>query len=122
MPDQPLRPTPKPTKIITPIRPTLESIITAHLQAILTFTSTQPNAEPLWASIRSTASDYLMGLFRNGTLKGDKPEQAYFVKCGRDTMTQLDIDSGHVNILVGFAPVAPAEFINIRLSLSAAPQ
>ena len=121
MPDSPLRPFPQPTKIITPIRPTLESIITAHLQSILTFTTTQPNAEPLWASIRSTVADYLFGLFRNGTLKGDKPEQAYFVECGRDTMTQLDIDNGRVNILVGFAPVAPAEFTDIRLSLPTAP-
>jgi phage tail sheath protein FI len=119
VPDSPI---PQPTKIIPPIRPTLESIITAHLQAALAFTSTQPNAEPLWANVRSTAANYLMGLFRKGTLKGDKPDQAYFVKCGLDTMTQLDIDNGRVIVLVGFAPIAPAEFTNIRLSLPAARQ
>jgi uncharacterized protein len=122
VPDSPI---PQPTKIITPINPIcsdLERIITAHLKAILNFTTTQPNAEPLWASIRSTASNYLFEGYIDEVLQGDKPEQAYFVKCGLDTMTQLDIDSGRVIVLVGFAPIAPAEFVNIRISLPAAPQ
>ncbi len=120
MPDQPLRPVPQPTKIVTPIhpvRPTLESIITAHLRAALTFTTSQPNAEPLWASIRSTATNYLMGLFLDGTLQGAKPEQAFFVRCDRTTTTQNDIDNNRVNLLVGFASIKPAEFTDIRLTL-----
>jgi hypothetical protein len=124
VPNQPLRPVPQPTKIITPInpiRPTLESIITTHLQNILTFTTTQPNAEPLWASIRSSAGDYLFELWRDSTLKGDKPDQAFFVRCDRTTTTQLDIDNNRVILLVGFAPIAPAEFTNIRLPLPTAP-
>ena len=125
MPNSPLRPISQPTRVITPItpiKPTLESIITAHLQAILTFTTSHPNAEPLWASIRSTAADYLMELFLEGTFKGDKPDQAFFVRCDRTTTTQLDIDNPRVNLLVGFAPIKPAEFTNIRLTLPTAPQ
>ena len=75
----------------------------------------EPNDEPLWTKIRTTISKFMFSLFRNGALQGSKPEQAYFVKCDRETMTQNDINNGVCNILVGFAPIKPAEFVIIRI-------
>jgi uncharacterized protein len=75
----------------------------------------EPNDEPLWANIRLTIETFLHTLFRQGAFQGSSPRQAYFVKCGRDTITQADIDAGIVNILVGFAPLKPAEFVVISI-------
>jgi phage tail sheath protein FI len=58
----------------------------------------------------------MRNLFRQGAFQGATPQQAYFVKCDSDTTTQTDIDNGVVNILVGFAPLKPAEFIVIKIS------
>jgi phage tail sheath protein FI len=55
------------------------------------------------------------GLFRQGAFQGQTPRQAYFVKCDGETTTQADIDLGIVNILVGFAPLKPAEFVVLKL-------
>ena len=63
-----------------------------------------------------------MTLFLNGALKGSKPEEAYFVRCDRTTMTQNDIDNGRIIVVVGFAPVQPAEFVVIRIALMTATQ
>jgi phage tail sheath protein FI len=75
----------------------------------------EPNDEPLWASIRLNVGAFMNGLFRQGAFQGGSPRDAYFVKCDKDTTTQADIDKGVVNILVGFAPLKPAEFVVIRL-------
>jgi phage tail sheath protein FI len=75
----------------------------------------EPNDEPLWASIRRSVEAFLLSLFRQGAFAGRTPHEAYFVTCGPDTMTQDDIDSGVVNILVGFAPLRPAEFVTFRI-------
>jgi len=57
----------------------------------------------------------LFQLFRQGMFPAQKPEQAYFVRCGRDTMTQADIDAGRVILMIGIALLKPAEFIMIRI-------
>jgi phage tail sheath protein FI len=75
----------------------------------------EPNAEPLWAEIRLSIGSFMQDLFRNGAFAGQTPNRAYFVKCDRTTMTQEDIDQGIVNIVVGFAPVEPAEFVIITI-------
>ena len=54
-------------------------------------------------------------LFRQGAFQGQSPREAYFVRCDKDTTTQNDIDRGIVNVLVGFAPLKPAEFVVIKL-------
>ena len=54
-------------------------------------------------------------LFRQGAFQGKTPQQAYFVKCDGETTTQDDINRGIVNILVGFAPLRPAEFVVIHI-------
>jgi phage tail sheath protein FI len=77
----------------------------------------EPNAEPLWARVRRTISNFLTVVWRNGALEGTKKEEAFFVKCDRTTMTQTDIDSGRLIVVIGVAPVKPAEFVIIRIGL-----
>jgi phage tail sheath protein FI len=75
----------------------------------------EPNDEPLWAQIRLNVGSFMQGLFRQGAFQGGTPREAYFVKCDKETTTEADIDRGIVNILVGFAPLKPAEFVVIRI-------
>ena len=75
----------------------------------------EPNDEPLWAQIRLNIGAFLQTLFRQGAFQGASPREAYFVKCDRETTTQNDIDRGVVNIVVGFAPLKPAEFVVIKI-------
>jgi phage tail sheath protein FI len=75
----------------------------------------EPNDEPLWAQIRLNIGAFMQGLFRQGAFQGVTPKEAYFVKCDKETTTQNDIDRGIVNIVVGFAPLKPAEFVIIKL-------
>jgi len=75
----------------------------------------EPNDEPLWAQIRLNVGAFMQNLFRQGAFQGTTPREAYLVKCDSETTTQNDINLGVVNILVGFAPLKPAEFVIIRL-------
>lgn len=75
----------------------------------------EPNGEALWANVRRTISDFLLNEWQNGALLGDKPEQAYFVRCDRTTMTQNDLDNGRLVCLIGVAPLRPAEFVIFRI-------
>jgi uncharacterized protein len=75
----------------------------------------EPNGERLWASIRQTVADYLYTEWRNGALLGSTIEQAFFVQCGRNTMTQNDLDNGRLVCLIGVALVRPAEFVIFRI-------
>lgn len=75
----------------------------------------EPNDEPLWAQIRLNFGAFMHGLFRQGAFQGTTPRDAYFVKCDKETTTQNDINNGIVNILVGFAPLKPAEFVVIKI-------
>ena len=77
----------------------------------------EPNAEPLWARVRRSITNFLTVVWRNGALEGTKPEQAFFVKCDRTTMTQTDIDNGRLICEIGVAPVKPAEFVIVRIGL-----
>ena len=75
----------------------------------------EPNDEPLWSQIRLNVGAFMQTLFRQGAFQGSSPKEAYFVKCSSETTTQTDIDSGIVNIIVGFAPLKPAEFVVIQI-------
>jgi phage tail sheath protein FI len=75
----------------------------------------EPNDEPLWAQIRLNVGAFMQNLFRQGAFQGKTPREAYFVKCDKETTTQNDINLGIVNILVGFAPLKPAEFVIIKV-------
>jgi len=75
----------------------------------------EPNDEPLWAQIRLNFGAFMHNLFRQGAFQGTTPKQAYLVKCDSETTTQNDINQGIVNIVVGFAPLKPAEFVIIKI-------
>ncbi|MGA2016142.1 MAG: phage tail sheath C-terminal domain-containing protein [Opitutaceae bacterium] len=75
----------------------------------------EPNDEPLWGQIRLNVGSFLQGLFLQGAFQGTSPQQAYFVKCDSENNPQSSIDQGIVNILVGFAPLYPAEFVVIQI-------
>nr|WP_294510104.1 phage tail sheath C-terminal domain-containing protein [uncultured Rhodopila sp.] len=75
----------------------------------------EPNAEPLWAQIRLDVGAFMQTLFVQGAFQGTTPSQAYFVNCDSTTTTQTDIENGIVNIVVGFAPLYPAEFVIISI-------
>jgi phage tail sheath protein FI len=76
----------------------------------------EPNDNPLWGALRSNIGAFMNGLFRAGAFQGATAKEAYFVRCGLgDTMTQADIDRGQVIVVVGFAPLKPAEFVIVRI-------
>lgn len=76
----------------------------------------EPNDHRLWSSLRVNIDSFMNGLFRSGAFQGQKASDAYFVRCGLgDTMTQGDVDRGQVIVVVGFAPLKPAEFVIVRI-------
>jgi len=81
----------------------------------------EPNNEPLWAQIRQSVESLMQALFRKGAFQGIRPQDAYFVKCGRETITVAEQAASHVNIVVGFAPLKPAEFIILTVKQKARP-
>lgn len=75
----------------------------------------EPNDEPLWSQIRLNVGSFMQTLFRQGAFQGKSPREAYLVKCDRETTTQDDINRGVVNVVVGFAPLKPAEFVFLKI-------
>jgi phage tail sheath protein FI len=94
----------------------LESSLSRGLQ----WTVFEPNGEPLWAQIRLTVDNFMFDLFRKGAFQGTTTDAAYFVRCDATTMTQDDIEKGIVVVVVGFAPLKPAEFVVFRLRFAVA--
>ena len=95
----------------------LECFVTAGLVQFDGFKNlmTEPNGPPLWAEVRLTITSFLETEYRAGSLLGSRPEEAYFVKCDRSTMTQNDLDEGLLVCLVGVAALRPAEFVVFRI-------
>jgi phage tail sheath protein FI len=75
----------------------------------------EPNGEELWTSVRMAITDFLLAQWEAGKLAGQTPDQAFFVRCDRTTMTQDDLDTGRLVCLVGVAPLRPAEFVTFRI-------
>jgi hypothetical protein len=75
----------------------------------------EPNDEPLWAQIRLNVGAFMHDLFRQGAFQGQSPADAYLVKVDKETTTQSDVNRGIVNIVVGFAPLKPAEFVILKI-------
>ena len=98
----------------------LATMITQSIERGTRWVIFEPNDEPLWAAVRRDVGAFLHTMWRDGTLQGAKEEEAYFVRCGRDTMTQADIDAGRVIVAIGIAPLRPAEFSIARITQSAA--
>lgn len=80
----------------------------------------EPNDEPLWARLRGSVQNFLTTLWHQGAMMGMKPDEAFFVRCDRSTMTAADIAEGRVQLHIGLAPLKPAEFVVIRLTLQTA--
>ena len=75
----------------------------------------EPNDETTWSQIRLEAGSFLAGLFAQGAFSGDSPDQAFLVRCDATTTTLADIERGILNLIVGVAPVKPAEFVIIQI-------
>lgn len=80
----------------------------------------EPNDEPLWTRLQAAVQDFLFALWRQGAMMGMKPEEAFFVRCDRSTMTPADITAGRVQLFIGLAALKPAEFVVVQLTLQAA--
>lgn len=76
----------------------------------------EPNDEVLWVRVQRTIEVFLTNLWRQGSLAGTSPEEAFFVNIGRSTMSQDDIDNGRLICVIGVAPVKPAEFVIFRIT------
>ena len=76
----------------------------------------EPNDGPLWDALRLSIGGFMLDLFRQHAFQGATPQEAFFVKCDRDTTSETDQQNGIVNVLVGFAPLKPAEFVVVKLS------
>ena len=89
--------------------------IRAELARDLAWAARAPAGEPTWARVRQEAGAVLTALWRAGELVGGRPEEAFFVRCDRTTMTQDDLDNGRLVVLIGVAVARPAEFVIIRI-------
>jgi phage tail sheath protein FI len=75
----------------------------------------EQNDPTTWARVVRSVSDFLTGLWMQDMLMGATKDQAFFVRCDNTTMTQADIENGRLIVLVGVAPVYPAEFVIFRI-------
>lgn len=89
--------------------------IGASLERGLQWATFEPNDEPLWARLRVAVEAFLHELFRRGAFAGQRADEAFFVKCDTETTSQADVTGGFVNVLVGFAPLKPAEFVILHI-------
>ena len=89
--------------------------LTKSIEAGLGWAVFEPNNEPLWAAVRGQVGSFLSGLFRAGAFPGATEDECWFVRCGAQTMTGADIAAGRLVVLVGFAPLQPAEFVLLRI-------
>ncbi len=78
----------------------------------------EPGGEPLWSRVRLSVETFLGSLFRQGAFAGRADSESFFVRCGRDTMTEVDLESGRLWVEVGFAPLRPAEFVVLRIAIA----
>jgi len=91
------------------------SYILRSLGEALRWAVHKPNGEQLWSQLRVNVTAFMHGLFRQGAFKGVSSRDAYFVLCDASTTSADDINNGVVNIVIGFAPLKPAEFVVISL-------
>lgn len=93
----------------------IEESVVSSLQ----WTTFEPNNQALWAQIETSVSAIMHTLFTQGAFQGTTPQQAYFVKCDSSTTTPADMANGVVNIVIGFAPIRPAEFVILTIRQTA---
>ncbi|ODT86461.1 phage tail sheath subtilisin-like domain-containing protein [Phenylobacterium sp. SCN 70-31] len=95
--------------------------VETSLARSLAWAAVEPNAPRLWSNVSAMTTDFLFELWRAGALRGAAPKEAFFVRCGSDTMTAADIAAGRLVLLVGLAVMTPAEFLILRIAADAAP-
>ncbi len=110
----PLPPSSRERLNYVPVRRYLSSIETSLAQGTQ-WAVFENNDAQLWARVRTSVTDFLMNEWRSGKLQGSKPEEAFFVRCDTTTMTQNDIDNGRLVVVIGVAPVKPAEFVVFQI-------
>jgi uncharacterized protein len=93
----------------------LALFLASSLEAGLRFAVFKPNDEQLWGQVRATVRAFMAQQWRRGAFAGSSEDEAFFVKCDGETTSQLDIDLGFMNVEIGFAPVKPAEFVEVTL-------
>ena len=105
----------KPEYRYVPVRRT-QNMIGESLYNALQAVVFEPNDHKLWSSLRANVGAFMDTLHRAGAFQGEKASDAYYVQCGLgSTMTQADIDGGVVRVVVGFAPLKPAEFVVVQI-------
>jgi phage tail sheath protein FI len=97
----------------------LADLLSVSISAGLQSAVFEPNGPALWAEVTRTVSDFLQSLWRLGAFQGASVRDAYFIKCDASTTTQADIDQGFFNVMVGFAPLKPAEFVVLKFHSAA---
>jgi uncharacterized protein len=97
----------------------LALFLESSMQRGLGWVMFEPNDEPLWEQIRHIIEVFLQKLFRQAIFQGQRPQEAYFVRCGRETISSSDQKAGIVKLMVGFAPLKPAEFIILTIQQKA---
>lgn len=98
----------------------LALFVEASIENGILWASFEQNGEPLWTKLRALVESFLQNMWKQGVLQGTKPDEAYFVKCDRSTMTQGDIEKGLITVLVGVAPLRPTEFVLLRIQTKTA--
>lgn len=93
----------------------LTQYVEASIEYGIQWAAFEPNDERLWERVRMSVSDFLVATWRTGALVGTTAPDAFFVRCDRTTMTQNDIDNGRLVVLIGIAPIKPAEFVIFRI-------
>jgi hypothetical protein len=85
----------------------IEASVTRGVQ----WATVEPSGPRLWQALRLDVETFLIELFRRGALQGRTPAEACFVRCDASTTTQDDVDQGVTNLVIGVAPLKPAEFV-----------
>lgn len=98
----------------------LSLFIEASIDEGTRWAASEPNGQAMWAELRRVVSAFLHTLFTSGAFQGATPRQAYFVKCDAQTTTAADIAAGRTNVVIGFAPLKPAEFVVLEVMVKTA--
>jgi phage tail sheath protein FI len=97
------------------------AVLELSMERGLQWTASEPNGEALWAQVRAGVADFLHGWWRHGALAGEKPSEAYFVRCDRTTMSESDLAEGRLVVLVGVALLRPKMFLVLPVVLQTTP-
>ncbi len=93
-------------------------LVERSIERGLQWVALEPNVEPTWSQVRTSVGTFLHTLWRQGAFAGQSPDESYFVRCDRTTMTQDDLEGGRLVVAIGVAPVKRAEFIIFRVQVA----